>query len=70
MSVIDINGVLSFFDLAAKGGAPGTQGEHLAFERKVRSTFSRSGQACAKWSSFCTACPLLHPKCYTYFTNL
>ena len=36
MSVIDINGVLSFFDLEAKGGAPGTQGEHLAFERKVR----------------------------------
>ncbi|GAX81565.1 hypothetical protein CEUSTIGMA_g8993.t1 [Chlamydomonas eustigma] len=34
MSVIDINGVLSFFDLTAKGGTPGTQGEHLAFERK------------------------------------
>lgn len=28
MSVIDINGVLSFFDLAAKGGAPGTQVRH------------------------------------------
>ena len=35
MSIIDINGVLSFFDLEAKGGSSGTQGEHLAFERKV-----------------------------------
>ena len=34
MSIIDINGVLSFFDLTAKGGAAGTIGEHLAFERK------------------------------------
>lgn len=31
MSVIDINGVLSFFDLAAKGGAPGTQVRHTAY---------------------------------------
>eukprot|EP00983_Pelagomonas_calceolata_P103464 1158916-Pelagomonas_calceolata.AAC.12 len=37
MSIIDINGVLSFYDLEAKGsGKGGTQGEHLAFERKVR----------------------------------
>lgn len=35
MSVIDINGVLSFYDLSAKGNAGATQGEHLAFERKV-----------------------------------
>lgn len=36
MSIIDINGVLSFYDLEAKGsGKAGTQGEHLAFERKV-----------------------------------
>jgi len=36
MSIIDINGVLSFYDLEAKGsGKGGTQGEHLAFERKV-----------------------------------
>uniref|UniRef100_A0A7S3VHU1 Anaphase-promoting complex subunit 4 WD40 domain-containing protein n=1 Tax=Dunaliella tertiolecta TaxID=3047 RepID=A0A7S3VHU1_DUNTE len=35
MSIIDINGVLSFYDLEAKGsGKGGTQGEHLAFERK------------------------------------
>mmetsp|Transcript_8336 Transcript_8336/g.17822 ORF Transcript_8336/g.17822 Transcript_8336/m.17822 type:complete len:1276 (-) Transcript_8336:992-4819(-) len=34
MSVIDINGVLSFFDLTVKAGVGGTQGEHLAFERK------------------------------------
>eukprot|EP00798_Chlamydomonas_sp_ICE-L_P009063 gene9063-16189_t len=32
-SVIDINGVLSFYDLTAKG-AGGVQGEHLTFERK------------------------------------
>ncbi len=36
MSIIDINGVLSFYDLEAKNsGKGGTQGEHLAFERKV-----------------------------------
>ncbi len=37
MSVIDINGVLSFYDLGSSKGATGgaTQGEHLAFERKV-----------------------------------
>ena len=36
MSIIDINGVLSFYDLEAKGsGKGGTQGEHLSFERKV-----------------------------------
>uniref|UniRef100_A0A7S0R8E2 Anaphase-promoting complex subunit 4 WD40 domain-containing protein n=1 Tax=Chlamydomonas leiostraca TaxID=1034604 RepID=A0A7S0R8E2_9CHLO len=34
MSIIDINGVLSFYDLTAKGNAGATQGEHLAFERK------------------------------------
>ncbi|KAG1659041.1 hypothetical protein FOA52_010881, partial [Chlamydomonas sp. UWO 241] len=34
MSVIDINGVLSFFDMTSKGATPGTVGEHLAFERK------------------------------------
>lgn len=34
MSIIDINGVLSFYDLAAKGNGS-TPGEHLAFERKV-----------------------------------
>ena len=33
-SIIDINGVLSFFDLTAKG-VGGVQGEHLTFERKV-----------------------------------
>lgn len=33
MSIIDINGVLSFYDLTAKGSGA-TQGEHLAFERK------------------------------------
>ncbi len=33
-SIIDINGVLSFYDLTAKGGG-GVQGEHLTFERKV-----------------------------------
>lgn len=37
MSIIDINGVLSFYDLEAKGSNKGgMQGEHLAFERKVR----------------------------------
>lgn len=37
MSIIDINGVLTFFDLTAKatGGGTNTVGEHLAFERKV-----------------------------------
>ncbi len=43
MAVIDINGVLSFFDLAATpqegssqhGGGSTMAGEHLAFERKV-----------------------------------
>ncbi|KAG2494620.1 hypothetical protein HYH03_007139 [Edaphochlamys debaryana] len=36
MSIIDINGVLTFFDLTAKaqGGGPNTMGEHLSFERK------------------------------------
>ncbi|GFH32715.1 WD_REPEATS_REGION domain-containing protein, partial [Haematococcus lacustris] len=33
MSVIDINGVLSFYDLQVKGQGS-TQGEHLSFERK------------------------------------
>jgi hypothetical protein len=38
MSVIDINGVLTFFDLTAKapGGGSNTVGEHLSFERKAR----------------------------------
>ena len=37
MSIIDINGVLTFFDLTAKapGGGANTMGEHLSFERKV-----------------------------------
>lgn len=38
MSIIDINGVLSFFDLTVGGtgvGATSTSGEHLQFERKV-----------------------------------
>lgn len=35
MSIIDITGILSFYDLTAKGHGT-TQGEHLAFERKVR----------------------------------
>ncbi|GFH20071.1 WD_REPEATS_REGION domain-containing protein, partial [Haematococcus lacustris] len=34
MSVIDINGVLSFYDLQVKGQGS-TQGEHLSFERKA-----------------------------------
>ncbi|KAK3238460.1 WD repeat-containing protein 35 [Cymbomonas tetramitiformis] len=34
MSIIDINGVLTFFDLQAKGPESGTMGEHLPFERK------------------------------------
>lgn len=41
MSIIDINGVLSFFDLTGGGDSGGTgmmatTGEHLQFERKVR----------------------------------
>lgn len=35
MSIIDINGVLTFYDLNAKAGPGVSQGEHLAFERKV-----------------------------------
>eukprot|EP00899_Mesostigma_viride_P008010 jgi/Mesvir1/1720/Mv21173-RA.1 len=35
MSIIDINGVLSFFDTQAQSAAtPGVMGEHLPFERK------------------------------------
>jgi hypothetical protein len=34
MSIIDINGVLSFYDLSVRGSGS-TQGEHLSFERKV-----------------------------------
>jgi hypothetical protein len=37
MSIIDINGVLSFYDLSVRGSGA-TQGEHLSFERKVCST--------------------------------
>ncbi len=43
MSIIDINGVLTFFDLTAKatGGGANTVGEHLSFERKVGSSAAR-----------------------------
>ncbi len=37
MSIIDINGVLSFYDLTGRSGSS-TQGEHLSFERKVGGT--------------------------------
>lgn len=45
MSIIDINGVLSFYDLNDKAGAAkgATQGEHLAFERKVRAGVAWGG---------------------------
>lgn len=44
MSIIDINGVLTFFDLTAKatGGGANTVGEHLSFERKASSSAARS----------------------------
>ena len=42
MSIIDINGILSFFDLDTRKPDPANPaksiiGEHLAYERKVRS---------------------------------
>lgn len=35
LSVIDINGVLSFFDFKAEGTGGQVTGEHLQYERKV-----------------------------------